>query len=77
MRWLKVPAAAEEWAGGVHPQTLYTAIRNGRLKAAHIGAGRNLLLCEAFVDEWLRGSIGNRPSDDAEPIALVRGTRRA
>jgi hypothetical protein len=51
MRWLKVPEAAKEWAGDLHPKTLYAAIRSARLKAARIGAGRNVLVCEAFVDD--------------------------
>ena len=55
MRWLKVEAAAQEWAGGLSPKTVYRAIRAGQLKAARVGAGRNVLLCEEFVEEWLRG----------------------
>lgn len=56
MRWLKVKEAAVEWAGGVSPKTLYRAIADNKLKAARIGAGRNVLLCEEFVDEYLRRS---------------------
>ena len=56
MRWLKVSAAATEWAGGTSAKTLYAAIKAGKLRAARIGAGRNLLLCEQFVDEWLQES---------------------
>lgn len=56
MRWLKVAEAAKEWAGGVSAKTMYAAIRAGKLKAARIGAGRNVLVCEAFVDEWLTRS---------------------
>lgn len=70
MRWLKVPAASKEWAGGVNPKTLYAAIRAGRLKAARIGAGRNVLVCETYVDDWLTSSMRDKPN--AEPIALVR-----
>jgi excisionase family DNA binding protein len=55
--WKKVPEAAKEWAGGTSPKTLYAAIRAGRLKAARIGAGRNVLVCEQFVDEWLKASV--------------------
>jgi excisionase family DNA binding protein len=56
MRWLKADEAAREWAGGVSAKTLYAAIRRGNLKAARIGAGRNLLFCEQWVDEWLTAS---------------------
>jgi excisionase family DNA binding protein len=71
VRWLKVPEAAKEWAGGVSPKTLYAAIRSGRLKAARIGAGRNVLLCEAFVDEWLQTSIRNERATEPA-ITLMR-----
>ena len=57
MRWLKVAEAAKEWAGGISAKTMYAAIRARKLKAARIGAGRNVLVCEAFVDEWLTGSV--------------------
>ena len=53
MMWMKVAAAAT-YAGGLSRKTLYTAIRQGNLKAARIGAGRNFLLCESFVDDWLQ-----------------------
>jgi hypothetical protein len=61
MTWKKVPVAARDWAGGCSPKTLYGAIKRGELKAARIGAGRNLLVCEAFVDEWLRASVRESP----------------
>ena len=54
--WKKVRDAAKAWAGNSHPKTLYAAIRAGELKAARIGAGRNFLVCEAFVDDWLQAS---------------------
>jgi hypothetical protein len=61
VRWLKVADAAKEWAGDICPKTMYAAIRAGKLKAARIGAGRNVLVCEAFVDEWLTGSARRDP----------------
>ena len=57
MRWMKVADAAREWAGGVSAKTLYAAIKAGKLKAARIGAGRNVLLCEEFVSDWLKASV--------------------
>jgi hypothetical protein len=71
MRWLKVPQAAQEWAGGLSPKTLYGAIRAGKLKAARIGAGRNVLVCELFVDEWLRGSSGEAVGAAATSLRRV------
>ena len=58
MKWLKAKAAAAECAGGVSPKLLYRAVRDGSLKAARIGAGRHLLFCEEWVNEWLVGSAG-------------------
>lgn len=65
MRWLKVADAAKEWAGHISTKTMYAAIRCGKLRAARIGAGRNVLVCEAFVDEWLTGSAqrGDAPRE--------------
>ena len=55
MAWKKVPDAAREWAGDVNPKIVYAAIRDGKCKAARIGAGRNMLVCEEFIQEWLQG----------------------
>ncbi len=52
MRWLKVRQAAEH-AGGLSQRTVYAAIRNGKLRAARIGAGRNLVTAAEWVDAWL------------------------
>jgi hypothetical protein len=54
--WKKVPAAAREWCGDISPKLVYAAVKTGKLKAARIGAGRNLLLCEQWCDEWLLSS---------------------
>jgi len=68
MVWVKVPDAAERWAGGVNPKVLYRAIRDGHLRAARIGSGRNLLVCEAQVDEWLLKSVGQPRRDQPTSI---------
>jgi hypothetical protein len=60
VRWLKAQDAATEWCGGISPKTLYAAVTRGKLKAAHIGAGRNLLFCEQWCDEWLLASAEKR-----------------
>ncbi len=53
--WLKAkPAAA--YAGDVDVKTLYAAVKAGDLKAARIGAGRNLLFCTEWIDAWLAAS---------------------
>ena len=57
MKWARVAEAAKTWAGGVNPKTIYKAIRAGDLKAARIGAGRNMLVCEEWVNEWLQRSV--------------------
>jgi hypothetical protein len=56
MKWAKADYAAREWAGGISTKTLYAAVRSGRLKAARIGAGRNLLFCEEWTTAWLKDS---------------------
>jgi len=63
MRWLKVRGAAEH-AGGLSQRTVYQAIKAGKLRAARIGAGRNLVTAEEWVDAWLRecdGELAPRP----------------
>ena len=53
MLWMKITAAAV-YAGKVSAKLLYDEIRAGRLMAARIGAGRNLLTCDEWLDQWLR-----------------------
>ncbi len=65
--WFKATKAAA-YAGGISPKVLYSAVRAGKLRAAKIGAGRNLLFCEAFIDEWLRATV--------EPVARSKETGR-
>lgn len=55
LRWMRVDEA-RTYAGGVSRKTLYAAVAAGKLKAARIGAGRNLLFSPAFIDEWLTRS---------------------
>ena len=55
MTWMKAPAAAV-YAGGISTKVLYAAVRNGDLRAARIGAGRNLLFRAIWLDEWLEGT---------------------
>jgi len=65
MPWKKVPEAAKDWAGGVSAKTLYSTIKTGKLRAARIGAGRNVLVSEEFVSEWLMNSAKKAGADDA------------
>ena len=69
--WMKAQKAAD-YAGGVSPKILYSAVRAGKLRAAKIGAGRNLLFCEAFIDQWLQRSAG----EPVETLATQRAMRR-
>jgi len=52
MGWMKVDAA-RRYAGGVGRKTLYKAVACGHLRVARIGAGRSILFCEKWIDEWL------------------------
>ena len=54
MTWMKATPAAV-YAGGISTKVLYTAVQNGDLTAARIGAGRNLLFSAIWLDEWLEG----------------------
>jgi hypothetical protein len=81
MEWKKVPDASKAWAGGTHPKAIYRAIYEGKCKAARIGAGRNLLVCEAFIDEWLKSTVreGRKdkqpaPTNSASPAAGTADT---
>lgn len=67
MQWKKVPEAAKEWAGGISPKTMYAAVRDGKLAAARIGTGRNILVCEQHVTDWLMRSASAEPG---APIVL-------
>ena len=58
MRWMKVDEACRH-AGNVSRKTLYGAVRTGRLKAARLGSGRNLLFAAEWLDDWLRASSGH------------------
>jgi hypothetical protein len=72
MVWMKAADAAREWCGGVDPKTLYRAVKDGKLKAARIGAGRNLLFCEQWCDEWLMASANSPSVDGCAPLRLAR-----
>lgn len=61
MRWLKVRGAAE-YAGGLSQRTVYQAIRSGRLRAARLGAGRNVVTSAEWIDGWL-GQLGAEAAD--------------
>jgi predicted site-specific integrase-resolvase len=63
MRWMKARSVCERVP--VSLQTIYAAARSGRLKVARIGAGRNWVTCDEWVDEWLRQSADQRPPDEA------------
>jgi hypothetical protein len=56
MVWKKASDAARDWCGGIDVKVLYSAVQRGKLRAAHYGAGRNLLFCEQWCTEWLVAS---------------------
>jgi hypothetical protein len=68
-RWMKARPAAE-FCGGISVKALYTAVRAGDLRAARIGAGRNLLFCESFLTDWLMRSAGE-PVENAPSLRRV------
>jgi len=51
MRWMKVEAACA-YLGDISPKTLYAATRSGECRAAKLGAGRNYLWNEEFLDAY-------------------------
>jgi hypothetical protein len=61
MAWMKVDGA-RKYAGGVGRKVLYKAVASGKLRAARIGAGRSLLFCDGWIDEWLVASAGGSPA---------------
>ena len=68
-RWMKVGLACE-YLGGISAKTLYAATRRGECRAAKIGAGRNYLWCEEFLNEY-----ATKKTEPAESsIALVRSS---
>jgi hypothetical protein len=76
VRWLKCRDAAV-YAGGVGEKTLYSAARAGKLRVARIGAGRNWITNEAWVDAWLMTSSTAAPDDRNDPQQRdERGTGR-
>ena len=70
--WMKATQAAE-YAGGVSVKVLYAAVRNGHLKAARIGAGRNLLFSATWVDAWLQG-LAEQGTGQARPRPTGTGS---
>lgn len=52
--WVKARAAADY--AGVSKKLLYGEVKAGRLRAARIGAGRNLRFCKRWLNEWLEES---------------------
>ena len=54
MDWMTAREAAQY--AHVSTKTLYAAVKAKKLKAAPIGAGRNLRFCAHWVDLWLMGS---------------------
>ena len=60
MRWLKVKREGEEYAN-CSAKVLYRAIAAGELRAARIGNGRNVIISDTWIDEWLTRSAQRAP----------------
>ena len=50
--WMKIDAACQ-YAGGLNRKLLYEAHKQGKLKASHVGAGRNLIFNSSWISDWL------------------------
>ena len=77
VRWMKVgPACAH--LGGISAKTLYAAVRRGDCQAAHIGAGRNLLFCESWLDQYAErcAAAGGRASTTEQTSVVTMPARR-
>jgi hypothetical protein len=69
VRWMKIKpdeACAYSRCG---EKLLYREIRNGNLRAAHVGAGRNLITCDLWLDEYLE----SRATPTLERPRLITG----
>jgi hypothetical protein len=67
MHWMKIdPARA--YAGNLSRKVLYDAAEAGDLKVARIGAGRNMLFSDVWLDEWLTAANAKtrKGTEDAE-----------
>ena len=51
--WFKVNSRPRKYQA-IGAGTMRSAVRSGELKVARIGAGRNYVLCDEYVDQWLR-----------------------
>ena len=76
MTWIKIDAACA-YAGDVSRKTLYAAVHRGELRAARIGAGRNLVFCEPWIDEWLAASATARDTKTGAAINISTMRRGA
>lgn len=70
MRWLKAREAAAY--ARVSPKLLYAAVRAGRLRASRIGAGRNLVFSDEWLDQFMAASS---PEPTGAPVSSPPSTR--
>ena len=75
LKWRKVPDHVKRLGGVVSQYQLRSAVATGKLPAARIGAGRNYLLSDQHVDEWLRSLI--TPAPPLPPTTGARNARKA
>jgi hypothetical protein len=68
MRWMKIGPACE-FMGGVNPKLVYAAVRARKLKAAHVGFGRNLMFCDEWCTEYMRQTDEDYRNQEKRPAA--------
>lgn len=71
MAWKKIDEA-RKYAGGVSRRLMYSAVAKGELKAARIGAGRNLLFLDSWIDQWLEARAESLVPREISPPRLKR-----
>ena len=52
--WMKISKGAKY--ADSSPKVLYSAARAGKLRVAKIGAGRNMITCDTWIDQWLQAA---------------------
>jgi excisionase family DNA binding protein len=71
MSWMKVDGA-RAYMGGFSRRTIYEAIRRGELRAARIGAGRNVVTCTEWCDDYLKRRAEALVPREVSPARLRR-----
>ena len=73
MEWLDVQEAACHARCG--KGSIYLAVRQGRLRAAHLGGRRELRFLASWIDEWLLSTSTPKIQNAGSSGDEVRGNR--